>query len=66
MSLVTVLVILAIVGVALSLLNAVVPMDAKIRAIVNAIVVIVVLLWLLEIFGLVSPLPLRVGKVGLR
>lgn len=56
MSLVTVIVVLIIVGVVLWLVNTYVPMDAKIKAILNVVVVIAVILWLLQGFGLLGPI----------
>jgi hypothetical protein len=58
MTLIGLVVVLVIVGVGLYLLNAVVPMDPKIKTILNAVVVIAVLLWLLEAFGLLGGAPL--------
>ncbi len=48
---------LVIVGVALWLINAYIPMDAKIKQILNVVVVIVVVLWLLKAFGLLHAIP---------
>ena len=42
---------LVIVGVVLYLVNAFIPMDAKIKTILNIVVVIAVLLWLLNALG---------------
>jgi hypothetical protein len=56
MPLVTVVVVLIVVGVLLWLVNAYIPMDSKIKAILNAVVVIAVVLWLLQVFGLLSTL----------
>ena len=50
MSLITVLGILVFCGVALYLLNTLVPMDGKIKTILNAVVVLMLLLWLLDVF----------------
>jgi hypothetical protein len=50
MSLIGLLVALILVGVALYLVNTVIPMDPKIKTILNVVVVIVVLLWLLNAF----------------
>jgi hypothetical protein len=47
---------LIIIGVALYLINAFIPMDAKIKQILNIVVVIVVVLWLLQAFGLLGVL----------
>ena len=54
MSLVTLIVVLVIVGVALWAINAYIPMDAKIKTILNVVVVIAVILWLLRAFGLLG------------
>jgi hypothetical protein len=56
MSLVGVVLTLVVVGVLLWLLNTYVPMDSKIKSILNAVVVIVVVVWLLQAFGLLSSL----------
>lgn len=45
------LLILVLIGVGLYLLNTVVPMDPKIRTIINVVVILAVILWLLEAFG---------------
>ena len=56
MSLLTVVVVLIVVGVLLWLVNTYIPMDGKIKSILNAVVVIVVVLWLLQAFGLIGSL----------
>ena len=56
MSLITLIVILIVVGVLLWLINTYIPMDAKIKQILNAVVVIAVVLWLLQQFGLLAQL----------
>ena len=62
MPLVTVIMYLVIVGVLLWLVNNYIPMDGKIRQIVNALVVVVVVVWLLQVFGVMGPLSrIRVG-----
>ena len=43
---------LVLVGVGLFVINRYVPMDAKIKTIINVVVVIVVIVWLLQAFGL--------------
>lgn len=52
MSIVSLLILLILVGVGLYLVNSVIPMDAKIKTILNVVVVVLVVLWLLEAFGL--------------
>ena len=52
--LIHVIIVLIIVGVLLWLVNNYIPMDGKIKSILNAVVVIIVILWLLQAFGLLS------------
>jgi len=56
MSLISLLVVLIVVGVILWLINTYIPMDAKIKKILNVVVVIVVILWLLQAFGILGNL----------
>jgi len=56
MSLLTIILVLVIVGVALYLINAYVPMDAKIKTILNWVVVIILVIWLLKATGLLNGL----------
>ena len=48
------MVILIVVGVLLYLANRFIPMDAKIKTIMNWVVVIAVILWLLNVFGILQ------------
>ena len=53
---------LIVVGVLLWLVNTYIPMDGKIKSILNAVVVIAVVVYLLQVFGLLDTLTnLRVG-----
>ena len=54
MSILTLLVVLVIVGLLLWLVNTYVPMDAKIKQILNIVAVIGVILWLLKAIGAFS------------
>jgi len=56
MSLFNLLITLIVVGVLLWLVNNYIPMDSKIKSILNGVVVIVVILWLLNAFGLLDSL----------
>jgi len=56
MSLIGLIMTLVVVGVLLWLLNNYVPMDGKIKRIINVVVVIVVVIWLLQAFGLLGTL----------
>jgi len=54
---------LIVVGVLLWLVNNYIPMARSIKSILNAVVVIVVVVWLLNIFGLLTSIPnLRIGR----
>lgn len=54
MSLLSIIVTLVIIGVILWAINRYVPMDAKIRKVLNVVVTIVVVLWLLYVFGILG------------
>ena len=63
MPLIHVVLVLIVVGVLLWLVNSYIPMAGSIKSILNAVVVIVVVLWLLSVFGLIGELSnIRVGK----
>ncbi len=63
MPLVTIVIILIAVGVLLWLVNTYIPMDGKIKGILNAVVVIAVVIWLLQVFGLLGTITnIHVGK----
>ena len=63
MPLIHVVVVLVVVGVILWLINSYIPMAGSIKSILNAVVIIVVILWLLSVFGLIGELSnIRVGK----
>jgi len=62
MSLVSIVIALIVVGVLLWLVNTYIPMDAKIKKILNIVVVIVVVIWLLQALGVIGSLgSIRVG-----
>jgi len=52
MPLVTVVIVLAVVGLLLWLVNRYIPMQGQIKAILNGVIVIAVVLWLLKVVGL--------------
>lgn len=61
MSLLNLVIVLIVVGILLWLVNTYLPLDPKIKQILNVVVVVVVVLWLLGLF--VGPLPdIRVGR----
>jgi type III secretory pathway component EscS len=63
MPLVPVVITLGVVGLLLYLVNRYIPMQGQIKGILNGVVVIVVVLWLLKVFGLFDYLyQFRVGR----
>ena len=56
MPLINLVVVLIVVGVLLWLVNRFIPMAGSIKSILNAVVVIVVVVWLLNVFGLLHSL----------
>jgi len=56
MPLLTILIVLIVAGVLLWLVNSYIPMDRKIKNILNIVVVIVLVIWLLKAFGVLSSL----------
>lgn len=62
MPLINLIVTLIVVGVLLWLVNTYLPMDRKIKTILNVVIVIAVILWLLSAFGMMSNMgAMRVG-----
>lgn len=65
MPLVTLIGVLIVVGVLLWLVNTYIPMDGKIKSILNAVVVICVVVWLLNVFGVLDHLStIHVGRMS--
>jgi hypothetical protein len=63
MPLMNLIIILVAIGVILWLVNTYIPMDGRIKSILNIVVVIAVILWLLSVFGVIGSLSgVRVGK----
>ncbi|MDD7972190.1 Thivi_2564 family membrane protein [Roseinatronobacter alkalisoli] len=62
MPLMNLIITLIVVGVLLWLVNTYIPMDRKIKSILNAVIVIAVILWLLSAFGILGNMAgIRVG-----
>ena len=54
---------LVVAGVGLWLINTYIPMDGKIKKILNVAVVIILILWLLSVFGIVGSLSsIHIGR----
>jgi hypothetical protein len=63
MPLINLVVVLIVVGVLLWLVNTYIPMDRKIKQILNIVVVIAVVIWLLQVFGVIGSLGnIRIGR----
>jgi len=54
MSIVSIVISLIVVGVLLWLVNTYIPMDGKIKNIINIVVIVAVVLWLLNVFGVLD------------
>jgi formate hydrogenlyase subunit 4 len=55
--------VLVVVGVILWVINSYIPMQSTIKKILNVVVGIVVIIWLLSVFGLIGNLStIRIGK----
>ena len=54
MSLISLIITLIVIGVLLWLINTYIPMDGKIKKILNVVVVICVVVWLLFAFGIID------------
>lgn len=62
MPLINLIVTLIVVGVLLWLVNNFIPMDRRIKSILNVVIVIAVILWLLSAFGILGNMSgIRVG-----
>jgi hypothetical protein len=63
MPLINLVIVLIVVGVLLWLVNTYIPMDRKIKTILNVVVVIAVVIWLLQAFGVLGSMDsIRVGR----
>jgi hypothetical protein len=56
MSILTIILVIIAVGVLLWLINAYIPMQGTIKSILNAVVIILLVVWLLDAFGLIDVL----------
>lgn len=54
MSVLTILVVLVVVGVALYLINRYVPMDGKVKTVLNWVVIGFLIVWLLQGLGVIT------------
>ena len=56
MGLIEIILVIVAVGVVMWLINAFIPMPGAIKTILNVLVVILLIIWLLQIFGVISPI----------
>jgi hypothetical protein len=56
-TLVNIVVILVVVGLVMWLINTYIPMAGAIKSLLNIVVFVVVLIWLLQTFGLIGNIP---------
>ncbi len=56
MPILTILVVIVVAGVILWLVNSYIPMQRTIKNILNAVVVIILVVWLLNVFGVLETL----------
>lgn len=63
MPLLQVVIVLVVVGVILWVINSYIPMQGTIKRILNAVVVIAVIIWLLQVFGVLNSLQgIHIGR----
>jgi hypothetical protein len=56
MPILTIIIVILVVGVILWLINSYIPMQRTIKNILNAVVVIILVIWLLKVFGILDSL----------
>ncbi len=65
MSLVSLIIVLIVIGILMYLVNAYLPLDGAIKKILNIVVICVVVLWLLQVFGVLGTIDtVHVGRIG--
>lgn len=63
MTLVSLIVLLTVIGIVMYLINTYVPMESRIKSLLNIVVIIVIILWLLSALGLLTGLnQIRIGR----
>ena len=62
MSILTIILVIVVAGVVLWLINRFIPMQGTIKSILNGLVVILLVIWLLDVFGIIDVL--RTTNVG--
>lgn len=62
MNIIALLLVLIVIGVVLWLVEKYIPMDPVFKIIIRIVVILVVVIWLLNVFGLLSSSTLRIGR----
>ena len=63
MSLIHLIIVLVVVGLILWMINRYIPMEARIKSILNVVVIICVILWLIGVFGILPAMSgIRIGR----
>jgi hypothetical protein len=60
MPVLTILIVIIVVGVILWLVNSYIPMQNTVKRILNAVVIIILVIWLLKVFGVLDSLQIPV------
>ena len=60
MTLVDIVLVLVVIGLIMWLVNTYVPMAGGVKSLLNVVVFVVVLIWILQVFGLVGSIPIRI------
>jgi uncharacterized membrane-anchored protein len=60
MTLIDIVLVLVVAGLILWLINTYVPMAGGIKSLLNVVVFVVLLIWVLQVFGLIGAIPFRV------
>ena len=62
MSLISLIITIVVVGLLLWVINSFIPMESRVKSILNVVVIIILVLWLLQAFGIIGSLRnVRVG-----
>jgi len=60
MTLVDIVIVLVVIGLIMWLINTYIPMAGGIKSLLNVVVFVVVLIWILQVFGLLGAIPFRI------
>lgn len=60
MTLIDIVLVLIVTGLIMWLINTYIPMAGAIKSLLNVVVFVVVLIWVLQVFGLIGSIPFRI------